>query len=597
MDDLLDRALGCLPAPLRARPRPLAAAARRGGARRARARRVGRVGVARARRDRGRDGGDDRRSSSASCSPRFRRSPRPPAACSPPRASCAAPALLGFGVAGLLARAPCPARSSASRSTRARSPPGGRRAHGSLGVPPPARLNRVQTALVQCRRRTGKGARDPRGWGNELEPPGGSGNGRARPRCRAPRPRHSGSLALAAPPGTVAPVVLSWNRREDTLACLRSLAAVEEPKLATILVDNASTDGTVEAVRAGFPEVEVLVNDTNLGFAEGNNVGIRRALELQAEWVLILNNDVEVDPGFLGALLEEAARRPDAGALSPLILFGPPSETIWFAGATLRPAEGLQRAAARLRRAGRRGVRRGVGDRPDLRRRDARAAARCFEEVGDFDTGLFAYYEDTDWSLRARAAGHRLYVVPAGRIWHKVSRSSGGESSPATLYYGTRNALVVAERAAPLGRVGTWRRRLVLLAAHLVQAVALEPAARGRRRRARRIPGLPRRAPRAPRIESPGDRTAGKAGREERPLPHDRGDVDGATAPARRPEDAQHPHVPQGQRPSGQPDDGAGAEVRRAARRASASSATTSSTSTPCSTTTRSAPRCPRRRC
>ena len=74
------------------------------------------------------------------------------------------------------------------------------------------------------------------------------------------------------------------------------------------------------------------------------------------------------------------------------------------------------------------------------------------EEVGVFDPALFAYSEDTDWSLRARAAGYRLYVVPASRVWHKVSAASGGESSPTALYYDLRNALVVAERHAPLGR-------------------------------------------------------------------------------------------------------------------------------------------------
>lgn len=272
------------------------------------------------------------------------------------------------------------------------------------------------------------------------------------------------------PEGGVAAVVLSWNRREDTLACLRSLAAVEEPALQTILVDNASSDGTVEAVRAEFPEVEVLVNDANLGFAEGNNVGIRHALEGGAAWVLTLNNDVEVDPGFLRALLEEAERRPDAGALSPLILFGPPSELIWFAGASYDPGRGYN------------GRQRGYGEpagapydqvwETDRICGAAMLVPRAvLEEVGVFDTELFAYYEDTDWSLRARAAGRRLYVVPAARIWHKVSRSSGGESAPATLYYGTRNALAVAERYAPLGAAGTWRRRAVLLAAHAAQAL------------------------------------------------------------------------------------------------------------------------------
>lgn len=224
------------------------------------------------------------------------------------------------------------------------------------------------------------------------------------------------------PDASVAAVVLSWNRREDTLACLRSLAAVEGAGLSTILVDNASSDGTVEAVRAGFPGVEVLVNDENLGFAEGNNVGIRRALEGAAAWVLLLNNDVEVDPGFLRALLEEAERRPDAGALGPLILFGPPSELIWFAGASYDPRKGYN------------GRQRGYGEPAgppfdEVWQTDRICGAAMLvprtvlEEVGGFDTELFAYYEDTDWSLRARAAGHRLYVVPAARIWHKVSRS------------------------------------------------------------------------------------------------------------------------------------------------------------------------------
>ncbi len=268
----------------------------------------------------------------------------------------------------------------------------------------------------------------------------------------------------------VAAVVLSWNGREDTLACLRSLAAVEGTGLATILVDNASTDGTVEAVLAEFPEVEVLVNDANLGFAEGNNVGIRHALEGDAGWVLVLNNDVEVDPGFLGALLDEAGRRPDAGALSPVIRFGPPSELIWFAGASYDPRRGYNGRQ--------RGYGRPAGPPYDKVWETDRICGAAMlvpravlEEVGVFDTALFAYYEDTDWSLRVRAAGRRLYVVPAARIWHKVSRSSGGESSPATLYYGTRNALAVAERYAPLGFVGTRRRRGVLLAAHGMQAV------------------------------------------------------------------------------------------------------------------------------
>jgi len=270
--------------------------------------------------------------------------------------------------------------------------------------------------------------------------------------------------------GLVAVLVLSWNGREDTLACLRSLERVDYPELLLLVVDNGSSDGTADAVRREFPEVELLALEANLGFAGGNNAGIRRALELGADYVLVLNNDVEVDPGFVTALLEESERRPGAGALSPKILYFDPPDLVWFAGASFDPRSGYN------------GRQRGYRERDDGRFDEvvetdrvcgaAMLVARpVLESVGVFDGELFAYSEDTDWSLRAHAAGYRHYVVPASKVWHKVSVSSGGESSPTTLYYGLRNTIAVSERHAPLGPVGTWRRRVVLLAAHVVQAL------------------------------------------------------------------------------------------------------------------------------
>jgi GT2 family glycosyltransferase len=266
----------------------------------------------------------------------------------------------------------------------------------------------------------------------------------------------------------VTAVVLSWNRREDTLACLRSLVAAD-PAPKVIVVDNASTDGTSEAVRREFPDIELIENPENLGFAEGNDVGIRHALAHGADHVLVLNNDTEVDRSFLAPLLEEAARRPDAGALSPKILFADPPDLIWFAGAEYDARSGYN------------GRHRGYRE-PDDGRFDAvvetgrvcgaamLVSRQVLEKVGVFDPELFAYSEDTDWSLRAHEAGYKHYLVPSSRVWHKVSAASGGESSPTALYYDVRNALVVAERHAPLGRLGTWRRRAVVVGAHLVQA-------------------------------------------------------------------------------------------------------------------------------
>jgi GT2 family glycosyltransferase len=95
----------------------------------------------------------------------------------------------------------------------------------------------------------------------------------------------------------------------------------------------------------------------------------------------------------------------------------------------------------------------------------------ALERVGGFDESLFAYAEDVDWSLRARAAGLEIRVVPASVVYHRVSAASGGASSPATLYYALRNGLVVAERYAPLGGARTLGRRAEALAAFVVQAL------------------------------------------------------------------------------------------------------------------------------
>jgi GT2 family glycosyltransferase len=268
----------------------------------------------------------------------------------------------------------------------------------------------------------------------------------------------------------VAVVVLSWNGCEDTLACLRSLAALDPPEPLVIVVDNGSSDGTADAVREAFPGVELIETGANLGFAGGNNAGITSGLERGASHLLVLNNDIEVDPGFVNALVEEAARHPDAGALCSTILFADPPGLIWFAGASFDPHSGYN------------GRQRGYREPDDGRFAAVVETARAcgaamlvpravLEAVGLFDEELFLYVEDTDWSLRARAAGYKLYVVPASKVRHKVSVGSGGESSPATLYYDTRNSIVVCERHAPLGRFGTRRRRLVLVGAHLAQAL------------------------------------------------------------------------------------------------------------------------------
>ncbi|HKY25920.1 MAG TPA: glycosyltransferase family 2 protein [Gaiella sp.] len=269
----------------------------------------------------------------------------------------------------------------------------------------------------------------------------------------------------------VTAVVLSWNGKEDTLACLRSLEAATYPELSIVAVDNNSHDGSPEAVAAAFPRAHVVRLDENRGFAGGVNVGIEAAIDAGAAYVFLLNNDATAEAGSLEPLVEALDQRPTAAAACSQIVFLDRPDVIWYAGASFR------------RRRGYHGRNRGYGKPrlpPETTPYETDRAcggamlirSTALGELGGFDDALFAYAEDTDWSLRAASRGASVLVVPASVVRHAVSSSSGGASSPDPIYYGLRNGLVVAERWAPLGAVRTWLRRLEAVAASLAQAAA-----------------------------------------------------------------------------------------------------------------------------
>ena len=272
----------------------------------------------------------------------------------------------------------------------------------------------------------------------------------------------------------VATVVLSWNGRDDTLACLESLSRMDWPCHSAIVVDNGSQDGTPEAVREAHPDATVIATGRNLGFAEGNNVGLRAALDAGADYVLVLNNDTVVAPDLLRELVGEAERRPDAGAICPLIYYLDPPDRIWYAGARFDA------------RRGHNGRHTGYGERDvgqyDRVREIGRATGAAMlvrreviEEVGFLDGELFLQVEDVEWSLRMRGAGWRVFFAPSGKVWHRVSVCTGGEHSAATAYYEMRNTLAVCDRHAPLRGVQAVRRRAA------IWGVAVLHSRRGRR--------------------------------------------------------------------------------------------------------------------
>lgn len=276
-------------------------------------------------------------------------------------------------------------------------------------------------------------------------------------------------------------VVLNWNGREDTLRCLASLEAVPRSDLALICVDNGSSDGSVAAVRERFGQVELIEAGTNLGYSAGNNLGIRRALERGADWVVLVNNDATVAPDVIDGFEAALQQRPRAGILAGKVFFADRPEVLWFAG---------QRVSRLLGYSGRpRGYGRKDGGRYEAVRATDRGVGAlmaisrdALERAGALDERLFAYVEDVELSLRVSAAGYEVIFAPGARAWHRVSGSTGGaEASTYPLYYGTRNTIVVLERLRPLGRVGNLLRRLSVLA-----TFALHALSRAGRRRALR---------------------------------------------------------------------------------------------------------------
>ena len=266
----------------------------------------------------------------------------------------------------------------------------------------------------------------------------------------------------------VAIVIVSWGGREDTLSCLASLESVEWEPLTVIVVDNGSTDGTADAVRTRFPTAVLIVNSENVGGAEGMSIGIRHALARDADYVLLLDNDTEVDAGFVAPLVEEAEQRPDAGALCSLIYHADQPDVIWYAGARYNPRLPYN------------GKHVGQGERDLGQYRETRVvdyATACsvlipcsvFARVGLFDSTLFVYCDDLEWSFRARRAGYRLYVVPRSKVWHKVSAVMGAYSATGA-YYGLRNQLIVKQRYAGQGRARGLLRDVATLAIYVIHS-------------------------------------------------------------------------------------------------------------------------------
>ena len=244
------------------------------------------------------------------------------------------------------------------------------------------------------------------------------------------------------PDQSVAIILVNWNGFDFTQACLNSLRKIDFPDFKVILVDNASKNQEGSRLKRSFPKIELIENSENIGFAGGNNVGIRFALNQGFSHIMLLNNDTLVEPDFLGEMMRKFHQEPTLGVVQPLILFLNDHKKIWSAGGKWVP--GLSRAIT-------------LGDREPLSDYRFKSCAldwatgccmlisrKAIISAGLLNEQYFAYFEDVEWSLRFKKADFGIALAEKAIIYHEAGasskkRNSEGTLSPRVFYYHVRN--------------------------------------------------------------------------------------------------------------------------------------------------------------
>jgi len=267
-------------------------------------------------------------------------------------------------------------------------------------------------------------------------------------------------------------IILNWNRKQDTLECLSSLEKVS-PSHETVVVDNGSTDGSAQAIRSTFPKITLLQNKQNLGYAQGNNVGIRYALSKGASHLLILNNDTTVSPDFLAAFLNTMKAHPNIAVLGAKPhLYADQNRLdhlggMWNAQKGTFDLIGLHEEASKW---------------TTLQSLDyvcgcaLFAKAEVFQKIGGFEPRFFLFWEESDWCFRARKAGFPSYFCPDAKLYHKVSASFSGEKAHTTYFWWRNRLFWIARNCTQKEKQKLYFRTLLPEIFHLFKLYPLKRA-------------------------------------------------------------------------------------------------------------------------
>jgi GT2 family glycosyltransferase len=216
-------------------------------------------------------------------------------------------------------------------------------------------------------------------------------------------------------------VVVNWNGAANSIECLTALKSCTYSELTVLLVDNGSTDDSVQRIKVAHPDILLLESSTNLGFSGGNNIGLRYALAHHADYIWLLNNDTKPAPDALSALVEKAESDRRIGAVGSVCYYAhDPSKVQGWAGARINLWLGYGRLST-------------VPRRDDwfhsLNGASMLISRAALEDVGLLDEAFFMYWEDTEFCLRLRKKGWRIAAAADSHVLHKVRASSGGNKN------------------------------------------------------------------------------------------------------------------------------------------------------------------------
>jgi GT2 family glycosyltransferase len=234
-------------------------------------------------------------------------------------------------------------------------------------------------------------------------------------------------------------LVLNYRSWQDTLACLEALGRLKYSNFRVLVLDNASPNDSVPRIQTAFPNIELIRLERNLGFAGGNNLGLRRALAEGAEYVWLLNPDTLPEPRALSAMVGLAQRDPQVGAVGSVLYEtdDPQRVQVWGGGEVVLNG-GLIRLLS------------GPHQLPRLSYISGASLLlprAALERVGLLDEGFFMYGEDADYGLRLTKAGFRLAVAEGSRVLHKGGTSWGGANLVADEHFAAANLRLFRKHA------------------------------------------------------------------------------------------------------------------------------------------------------